>query len=255
MSPIYVAGAVAVLGLLAPRSPAARRVPQGRPYDVVLAASADFANPMQDVDLTAVLRGPGGQEFVVPGFWDGGRMFRVRFTPTATGTWSYRTVSSDPGLDAQSGIVDAGPAPVPRAFANVAPGAARRQISACDPDCSALFGNRDGMPDLTQLRALDATIADAQRDGALVDVKLFVKDTRSDVPDPHAYGIVEYLVARYAAYPNVIWCAGSASAEAGAGSRAALRGLVRTLDPYFSVGGWQRPIFASCDSPSRGDRK
>jgi hypothetical protein len=255
MTSIYIAGAVAVLGLLAPRSSVAKRVPQGQPYDVVLSASADFPNPMQDVDLTAVLRGPAGQELVVPGFWDGGRMFRIRFTPTTTGAWSYRTVSSDPGLDAQSGVVEASPAPVPRAFSNVAPGAVRRQISACDPDCSALFGDTDGQPDLTKLRVLDATVADALRDGSLVDVRLFVRDPKSEVLDPYAYGIVEYLVARYAAYPNVIWCAGSPTNPAGAGSRAAIRGLVRSIDPYFSVGGWQRPIFAACDSPSRGDRK
>jgi hypothetical protein len=254
MSPIYVAGTVAVLGLIAPRPAVVKRVPQGQPYDIVLPASADFANPMQDVDLTAVLQGPHGQELIVPGFWDGGRMFRVRFTLTAPGEWSYMTVSSDPGLDAQSGVLEAAPAPVAKAFSNVAPGVARRQISACEPDCSALFKSTNGLPDLAQLRALDATIADAQRDGSLVDVRLFAQDT-SDIPDPHAYGVVEYLVARYAAFPNVIWCAGSSVAPSGAGSRAALRGLVRTLDPYFTVGGKQRPIFASCAAPSRGDRK
>ena len=79
MSSMYLAGTVAVLGLglMAPRSAVAKRVPQGQPYDLVLSASADFPNPLQDVDLTAVLQGPSGQELIVPGFWDGGRMFRV----------------------------------------------------------------------------------------------------------------------------------------------------------------------------------
>jgi hypothetical protein len=257
MSSIYLAGTVAVvgLGLLAPRAAAVKRVPQGQPYDIVLPASADFPNPMQDVDLTAVLQGPNGQELIVPGFWDGGRMFRIRFTLTAPGEWSYMTVSSDPALDAQAGTLDAAPPSPPKAFVTVSPGGPRRPISACEPDCSALFGSKDGMPDFTKLRALDTTIADAQRDGALVDVRLFARDSRSDVLDPHAYGIVEYLVARYAAFPNVVWCAGSSGAPTGAGSRAALRGLVRTLDPYFSVGGWRRPIFASCEAPSRGSQQ
>jgi hypothetical protein len=257
MSSIYLAGTVAVvgLGLLAPRSTVVKRVAQGQPYDVVLPASADFPNPMQDVDLTAVLQGPNGQELIVPGFWDGGRMFRIRFTLTAPGEWSYMTVSSDPALDAQAGTLDAAPASPPKAFATVTPGGPRRPITACEPDCSALFGRRDGMPDFAKLRALDTTIADAQRDGALVDVRLFARDTRSEVMDPPAYGIVEYLVARYAAFPNVVWCAGSPTASAGAGSRAAVRGLVRTLDPYFSVSGWRRPIFASCEGPSRGTRQ
>ena len=256
MTSMYLAGTVAVLGLglMAPRSAVARRVPQGQPYDIVLSASADFPNPMQDVDLTAVLQGPSGQELMVPGFWDGGRMFRVRFTLTAPGEWSYMTVSSDPALDAQSGTLEAAsPAPA-KAFTTVQPGGPRRPISACDPDCSALFGSKDGLPDFVKMRALDTTIADAQRDGALVDVRLFAKESRSEVLDAHAYGIVEYLVARYAAFPNVVWCAGSPSATSGAGSRAALRGLVRTLDPYFSVNGWRRPIFASCESPRGGTK-
>jgi hypothetical protein len=255
MSPIYAVGAVAALGLLAPRAAVAKRVPQGQPVDVVLSASGSFPNPMQDVDLTAVLTGPNGQELILPGFWDGGRTFRIRFTPTAPGDWSYLTVSSDPELDAQSGIVEAGAAVAPGAFSTVAARPKPRQLPACDQDCSALFGRTDGLPDLAALRALDATVANAQRDGWVVDVRLFVQDPKSDILDPHAYGIVEYLVARYAAFPNVIWCAGSPSTPAGAGSRAALRGLVRTLDPYFKVGDWQRPIFASCDSAARGDRK
>jgi hypothetical protein len=119
-----------------------------------------------------------------------------------------------------------------------------------------LFGRKDGLPDLEKLRALDATIANAQKEGWVVDVRLFVHNPSTDLLDPHAYGIVEYLVARYAAFPNVIWCAGSPSAPSGAGSRAAFRGLVRTLDPYYKVGDWQRPIYASCeDMTARGDRK
>jgi hypothetical protein len=257
MSSIYIAGTVAVLGLglLAPRSTVAKRVTQGQPYDVVLSASADFPNPMQDVDLTGVLQGPNGQELIVPGFWDGGRVFRIRFTLTTPGQWSYMTVSSDPSLDAQAGTLEAAPASPPKAFVTVTPGGPRRPIIACEPDCSALFGNRDGMPDFAKMRALDTTIADAQRDGALVDVRLFAQASRSEVMDPHAYGIVEYLVARYAAFPNVVWCAGSPAAPSGAGSRAAVRGLVRTLDPYFSVSGWRRPIFASCEGASRGSKQ
>jgi Domain of unknown function (DUF5060) len=248
MSLLYAAaGAVAVLGLMGPRAVVTKRVTQGQPYDVVLSASASFPNPMQDVDLTAVLSGPNGQELIVPGFWDGDRTFRIRVTLTAPGAWSYLTVSSDPSLDAQSGVIEAGPAVVPRTFAKAA-APAPRQLAACDQDCSALFDRKDGRPDLEKLRALDATIANAQREGWVVDVRLFVQNPRSDVLDPHAYGIVEYLVARYAAFPNVVWCAGSPSTPSGAGSRAAFRGLVRTLDPYFKVGDWQRPIYASCES-------
>ncbi len=126
MSPVYVAGAVAVLGLIAPRSPSSNASRRASHRDVVLSASASFPNPMQDVDLTAVLSGPNGQELIVPGFWDGGRTFRIRFTLTAPGDWSYMTVSSDPELDAQSGIIEAGPAVAARTFTTTCapPGAA-----------------------------------------------------------------------------------------------------------------------------------
>jgi hypothetical protein len=257
MTSIYAAaGAVALLGMLAPRAAVTKRVTLGQPYDVVLSASDNFPNPVQDVDLTAVLEGPNGQELILPGFWDGGRTFRIRFTPTAPGEWSYMTVSSDPSLDAKSGVVEAGPAAATRGFTKAAPAPAPRQLAACEQDCSTLFGKKDGLPDVEKLQALDATIENALQEGWVVDFRLFVHDAKSEILDPHAYGIVEYLVARYSAFPNVIWCAGSPSTPAGAGSGAAFRGLVRTLDPYYKVGDWQRPIYASCEGmTARGDRK
>ena len=39
----------------------------------------------------------------MPGFWDGGQTWRVRFAPPAPGEWSYRTASADPGLDGKTG--------------------------------------------------------------------------------------------------------------------------------------------------------
>jgi hypothetical protein len=44
-----------------------------------------------------------GQQLKVTGFWDGGRTWRVRFAPPASGEWSYRSNSSDSGLDGQTG--------------------------------------------------------------------------------------------------------------------------------------------------------
>ena len=42
-----------------------------------------------------------GRQFKVTGFWDGGSRWRVRFAPPAPGDWSYRSSSSDSGLDGQ----------------------------------------------------------------------------------------------------------------------------------------------------------
>jgi hypothetical protein len=44
-----------------------------------------------------------GQQLKVTGFWDGGRTWRIRFAPPASGEWSYRSSSTDPGLDGQTG--------------------------------------------------------------------------------------------------------------------------------------------------------
>src|SRR6185369_16302536 len=43
---------------------------------------------------------------VVPAFWDGGKTWRVRFSPARLGRWNYTTVCSDPrnkGLQNQRG--------------------------------------------------------------------------------------------------------------------------------------------------------
>ncbi len=52
--------------------------------------------------------GPGGEEYDVPGFWDGGMVWKVRFTPTVAGTWTFATQFSDAserGLHGRKGTV------------------------------------------------------------------------------------------------------------------------------------------------------
>src|SRR4029453_15336753 len=100
--------------------------------------------------------------------------------------------------------------------------------------------------DVVRMRALDVTVAQARRAGTLVDIRLFARNLDAELLDPHVNGIIEYFVARYAAYPNVVWCAGPPPTPSGAGSRAALGGLVRPLDPYYAVADWRRPVLSSC---------
>jgi hypothetical protein len=59
--------------------------------------SGDAPNPFLDFRLQVTFDGPGGQVYRVPGFFDGdgagrssGGVWRVRFTPDAPGTWTYR---------------------------------------------------------------------------------------------------------------------------------------------------------------------
>jgi len=61
------------------------------------------ANPYRDVTATATLTPPAGGARSIPLFWDGGTTWKLRFSPDATGSWSWSVASSDAGLDGQSG--------------------------------------------------------------------------------------------------------------------------------------------------------
>ena len=53
----------------------------------------DQPAPNTKVDVT--FTSPGGETTTVPGFWDGGRTWRVRFRPDVVGEWSYATATAD----------------------------------------------------------------------------------------------------------------------------------------------------------------
>lgn len=65
--------------------------------DMVVTLDAEFTNPydQREVALEAVFRGPDGIEMAVPGFWDGRDAWRIRFTPSEVGDWSYQVVAID----------------------------------------------------------------------------------------------------------------------------------------------------------------
>ncbi len=56
----------------------------------------------RDVDLTATFVGPEGQTFTVPGFWDDGSTWRIRFSPPTLGLWTYQVTSSDSQLETET---------------------------------------------------------------------------------------------------------------------------------------------------------
>src|SRR5689334_449075 len=63
--------------------------------EIVLAAARDYANPYIEVECWIDLEGPGFKQRVY-GFWDGGRIFKVRFVATQAGDWSWRVSSNHP---------------------------------------------------------------------------------------------------------------------------------------------------------------
>ena len=110
---LFVLGA----GLLIYGMPLAARASSGeqwRPLELAFTAERQAADPFDIVRcrFVAEFSGPNGARLTVPGFWDGGKTWKVRFTPTAPGRWSYATVFADKddrGLHAQQGRIDVAP--------------------------------------------------------------------------------------------------------------------------------------------------
>src|SRR5512138_1456104 len=79
-------------------------------FEVEMTARDEYPNayieglPDQGKSLVRVtFTGPNGEAFAVSGFWDGGKTWRARFAPPASGQWSYVSTSSDPGLSGSRG--------------------------------------------------------------------------------------------------------------------------------------------------------
>lgn len=87
---------LASLGLSALSASAAdKSVPTYGRFEAVFESATAYDNPVQQATLIATFTSPKGEKFTVPGFWDGGKTWRVRFTPTQTGNWKFETKCSD----------------------------------------------------------------------------------------------------------------------------------------------------------------
>jgi len=85
---------------------------QWRVSEFAFTAKKTCKNPSMQVHFSAVFTGPGGAKYEVPGFWDGGKTWKLRFTPTAPGKWCYTTrcPQRDKGLHGKKGSFTAAPA-------------------------------------------------------------------------------------------------------------------------------------------------
>ena len=75
-------------------------------FEQTFKSSVNYENPLQQCTLKVTLVSPSGATNEIDGFWDGGKTWRVRFSPNQLGYWSYRTSCSDKsnrGLENQSG--------------------------------------------------------------------------------------------------------------------------------------------------------
>lgn len=79
-------------------------VEQWRVAEIPLTSAVAYADPFQDVDVTATFTGPGGEVITRPAYWDGENTWRVRFAPTVTGEWSMTTSCTDAANTGLQGI-------------------------------------------------------------------------------------------------------------------------------------------------------
>jgi len=300
-------------------------VPKWSTYEFILAARGRSPNWYADANasVTATFSGPGAVTKHVNGFWDGGKSFKVRFTPTVEGIWTYQASSSDPGLNGTTGkLMCVSPLPAKHGFLrrdakhpssfvwddgtryfmwgqtyydvvisalandNWKEGVdkslrygmnkVRMHVYAQTfyrpkeefngyPDAQPYTGtstdpNRDqlGIPywrkldEMVQYMASKGMVADLIITNPYSKNRMFGTDEQNDV---------KYVVSRYAAYTNVIWCLAnewSASANYG-GSHPQYQddfdrmgGAVSLNDPWRSEGEYLRPLSIHNTSHSTG---
>jgi hypothetical protein len=84
------------------------RAEQWREIELVFTAETNYPNPYTNVAFHLEFEGPNGARLVRPGFWDGGKTFRVRFASTTSeGQWRWHSHATppDPGLHGKQGTI------------------------------------------------------------------------------------------------------------------------------------------------------
>lgn len=78
------------------------RAEQWKRFETVL-KGPNTGNPFKDVSLTAKFYGERGDTVSVTGFYDGDGTYVIRFMPTKTGEWHYRTFSNIASMNGKTG--------------------------------------------------------------------------------------------------------------------------------------------------------
>lgn len=236
-------------------------VPQWVMHELSFTGQEQHANPYTEVDLTAIFTGPQGVRQTVRGFWDGGATFKIRFTPTALGTWEYTTKSSDKSLsDKRGSFTCTKPAPESRGFIrrdpahpyhfvfdngtryymfgttyyafmqnamagerwkeavtnSAAKGINKVRLVAASPfgvhpkvkypPASGFIADDRDRPDPAHWRKLDEVVRFMASKDVIADLILYWNSDKSYGTLAQDERFTRYCIARYAAFPNVIWC-------------------------------------------------
>lgn len=81
-------------------------VPRWGLFEATFTSTRTTENPLQETELRVTFTAPSRRTRAVRGFWDGGTIWRVRFSPDETGNWAFTTSATpemDTGLHAQKG--------------------------------------------------------------------------------------------------------------------------------------------------------
>jgi hypothetical protein len=72
-------------------------LPRYESIELTLTIEVEYSNPYdsREVRLEGTFSGPEGVEMRTPGFWDGQNAWRIRFTPSREGRWTYRLIITD----------------------------------------------------------------------------------------------------------------------------------------------------------------
>lgn len=76
-------------------------------FEMTAEEAAQNPNPYLTVTLHAEFRSPRHRTAMMPGFWDGGRKFVIRFTPLKPGDWDFRVTSSVASINGKTGTFTA----------------------------------------------------------------------------------------------------------------------------------------------------
>jgi hypothetical protein len=83
-------------------------------------------------------------------------------------------------------------------------------------------------------------------------VELFDPSEPASIDAAEAHRLLDYLIARYGAYPNVVWClhhTNEQTDDEDGDSWNAIAGAVRMQDPYFAEGMTMRVLQLDCAAP------
>ncbi len=72
-------------------------VPRYESIELTLQVDAEYSNPYdaREVTLQGLFTSPVGSEMNIPGFWDGEGAWKIRFTPSQEGLWTYSISATD----------------------------------------------------------------------------------------------------------------------------------------------------------------